>query len=295
MRILVTGGAGLIGSHLCELLLENDHEVVCADNFKTSSIDNIKTCLKNRNFNLLDLDVIGGKFYIQVDQIYNLASPTAPGHFKLDPIGTIKANVIGTINVLELAKQQKVPVVHVSTMRVLENTNTFDSSACYVEGKRCAETICYEYKKLGVDVKVCRLFNIYGERMRLDDSRVLPQFILKALRNESLPVLNHGMQKDSFCYVKDIVDALIKMMDTNYEYPITLGSRDFISIKDLAASIIDITNSDSQIEFIKDDPNKIFDRSNIPINNLRNWEPETDLKTGLKHMVNYFIEKLKSN
>ena len=294
MNILVTGGAGLIGSHLCELLLNNDHVVFCADNFKTSSADNIKTCLKNRNFNLLDQDVIYSKFYIQIDQIYNLASPTAPGHFKLDPLGTIRANVLGTINVLELAKQQRVPVVHVSTMRVLENTNTFDSSACYVEGKRCAETICYEYQnKYNLDIKVCRLFNIYGERMRLDDSRVLPQFIMKALRNESLPLSNHGTQKDSFCYVKDIINGLIKLMDVKLDYPITLGSREFISIKDLAASIIDITNSKSQIEFIRDSKDKIFDRSNIPINNLRNWEPETDLKTGLKYMVNYFIEKLQ--
>jgi UDP-glucuronate decarboxylase len=293
MRTLVTGGAGLIGSHLCELLLENNHEVVCADNFETGSIENLKTCLKNSKFNLLDLDVIDGKFYIQVDQIYNLASPTAPGHFKLDPIGTIKANVIGTINVLELAKQQKIPVVHISTMRVLENTNTFNSSACYVEGKRCAETVCYEYKKsYNVDVKVCRLFNVYGERMRLDDSRVLPQFVIKALKNESLPVLHNGLQKDSFCYVKDIIVALTKLMDLKLDNPITLGSREMISIADLAASIIEISNSDSKIESISS-KDFIVDRSNIIINNLKDWEPETNLNIGLKHMVNYFIEKLQ--
>ena len=292
MRILVTGGAGLIGSHLCELLLENDNEVVCADNLQTGSIENLKNCLKNRKFQNLSFNTISSNFYIKIDQIYNLASPAAPGHFKLDPLGTIKSNVVGTINVLELAKNQKIPILHVSTMRTLENTYTWDSSACYIEGKRCAETICYEYKKLGVDVKVCRLFNIYGERMRLDDSRVLPQFIIKALKNEPLKVLNNGLQKDSFCYVKDIIKALILLMNSEIDSPITLGSRELISIKDLAELVIRITNSKSQIEFIRDSKDKTYDRSNIPINNLRNWESETALEIGIEYMSSYFIDRL---
>jgi UDP-glucuronate decarboxylase len=294
MKILVTGGAGLIGSHLCELLLENNHEVVCADNFKTGLWANLSGILNNPNFTTLDFDITTDILNFEIHQVYNLASPTAPGHFRQDPIGTIKANVVGTINVLNFAKRRKIPVVHVSTIRVLENTNTFDSSACYVESKKCSETICYEYKKnYDMDIKVCRLFNIYGERMRLDDSRVLPQFIMKALRNESLPVSNNGLQTDSFCYVKDIVKGLIKLMDEKFEYPITLGSREMISIKDLAELIINITNSNSKLEFIRDCPDKIYVRSTISINNLRNWEPEIDLKTGLKYMVNYFIEKLQ--
>jgi UDP-glucuronate decarboxylase len=294
MKILVTGGAGLIGSYLCEKLLENNHRVLCVDNFKTGSLENLETCMTFQKFSLLDFDIVDWAYSGLVDQIYNLASPTAPGHFKEYPIGTIKANVTGTINVLEFAKHQNIPVVHVSTMRVLENTNTFDSNACYVEGKRVAETICYEYKKnYNMNIKVCRLFNIYGERMRLDDSRVLPQFIIKALKNEPLKVLNNGLQKDSFCYVNDIIVGLIKLMDVELEYPITLGSREMVSIRDLAELIINVTNSKSEIKFIKDYPDKIFDRSNIIINNLRDWEPETKLETGIKYMYDYFGEEIK--
>jgi UDP-glucuronate decarboxylase len=249
MKVLVTGGAGLIGSSLCEKLLE-ENEVICVDNFTSGLSENLQKCLTYRNFTLLDLDITKDILYIDVDQIYNLASPSSPNHFKSNSIETISSNTIGTMNVLNLALKQKIPVVHLSTVRVLENCNTFSDNSCYVEGKRCSETICYEYRKIGVDVKVVRLFNVYGKRMRKDDSRVIPQFIRNALLNEPLVIYGTGNQKDCFCYVDDITDILIDTIYKNITVPISIGTDEMITIKELANIIITETKSISSIQYI---------------------------------------------
>lgn len=286
MRILVTGGAGLIGSHLCQLLLDEGNYVVCIDNLKTGSLDNIHKYVNNPNFIMVNADIIDGIPNLKIDQIYNLASPTAPGHFRIDPISTITTNVVGTINILELAKKQNIPVVHVSSIRTLENNNTFDSNACYIESKRCSETICYEYKKMGVDVKVARLFNVYGEGMKYNDSRVIPQFTLKAINDIDLDIFGDGSQIDSFCYVQDIIIGLKKLMGIKVDTAINMGSREFVPIISLAKMIIDITKSKAKINFIKG--GELFqNRTKFYIDNIEGWEPMITLQNGLnKYCLN---------
>ena len=288
MKVLVTGGAGLIGSNLCKLLLEQGNEVICIDNFKPGVVQNIEGCLSNTNFKLLEYDISNCIPKVEVDLIYNLASPTAPGHFKESPIATIKANVMGTMNILELALIRKIPVVHISSIRTLEPSNTFTSSACYIESKRCSETICFEYLNNGVNVNVVRLFNVYGEGMRLDDSRVIPNFILKALKNETLDIFG-GSQVDSFCYVTDIVLALIEISKMNLNTPINIGSGKFISINDLAKLIINITKSSSKLNIIENtEYANSFSRSTISINNLPYWKEKVTLEDGIMIMNNYY-------
>jgi UDP-glucuronate decarboxylase len=288
MRILVTGGAGLIGSHLCESLVKSGNEVICLDNFQIGRLENIKHLKNFSNFHVKKFDITN-KLKIDADLIYNLASPTAPGHFMLDPIATFRSNIDGTINVLDLAKSQKIPVIHISSIRALENSNTFNNGACYIESKRGSETICYEYKKEGLDVKVIRLFNVYGEGMRTDDSRVIPQFVIKGLKNETLDVLG-GLQRDSFCYVKDIVKALITISNIDLETPVNIGSKNFVTILQLAKLIISVINSKSNLNIIQS--NGYQDRSNIPIDSINGWEPEVDLEEGIKFMGQYFLEQI---
>lgn len=285
-KILITGGAGLIGSNLCEYLLNqsNNNEIICVDNFNTGTLNNIKHLQDNINFRCYEYDITRPLPDIKINQIYNLASPTGAGHFKLRPIETIKANVNGTINVLNIAKKLNIPIVHTSTVRTLENNTTYNDNACYAESKRCSETICYEYQKQGVNVKVVRLFNVYGENMRIDDSRVIPTFIRNAIKNETITVLGDGNQKDSFCYVDDIVIGLTKLMNIELKQPINMGSNEFISIKDLAELIIKITNSKSLIEYKQSDD--IKDRLNINIdNNLIDWKPMINLEDGIKKII----------
>jgi len=287
MRILVTGGAGLIGSNLCKSLLLDEHHVFCVDNFTSGTFNNIESYIDNDRFTLLNLNTVDKIPDFKIDQIYNLASPTAPGHFKADPISTITSNIIGTINLLKEAHIQNIKVVHVSSIRTMERNDTFNDNACYIESKRCSETICYEYRKLGVDVKVARLFNVYGSNMVSDDSRVIPHFIRTALNGNDITIFGDGSQMDSFCYVDDIVEGLKTLMNLDISV-VNLGSKEFISIFDLANLIIKITNSRSKVVMIKN-TEKCNTREKITINHIDGWEPSISLSTGL----NKYIESMK--
>ena len=304
-RVLVTGGAGFIGSHICESLLNQDCEVICVDNFFTGSKDNIKHLLSNPYFEVLRHDICF-PLYLEVDEIYNLACPASPIHYQFDPVQTTKVNVIGSINMLGLAKRLKIKILQASTSEIygnpLEhpqtesywgNVNTTGPRACYDEGKRCAETLFFDYyRQHKLNIKVVRIFNTYGPRMHPNDGRVVSNFIIQALKNEDITVYGDGMQTRSFCYVDDLVSGIIKMMNSEngFSGPVNLGNPNEITVFDLAKMIIDMTGSKSNIIFKDlpmDDPEKR--KPDIALAGKKlSWQPNISLKDGLNRTIDYF-------
>jgi len=303
-KILVTGGAGFIGSHLCEYLLKQGNKVICFDNFFTGSIKNIKHLLKNKNFKLVKGDV-KKSFYFRVDEIYNLASPASPIHYQRNPVETIKTNVLGVINCLELAKKIGATVLQASTSEVYGdpqvhpqredywgNVNPIGKRSCYDEGKRCAETLCMDYyRQYGVRVKIARIFNTYGPRMAIDDGRVISNFIVQALKGKNLTIYGDGNQTRSFCYIDDLIEGIIKFMQVkNFIGPVNLGNPQEVKIKELAEKIIKLTNSKSKIVYKplpEDDPKRRQPDISLAKKKL-NWSPKIPLEEGLLKTIEYF-------
>lgn len=310
MRILVAGAAGFIGSHLCRFLLDNDYEVLAIDNFYTGKKENISPFLNNSKFEILRQDVTF-PIYVEVDGVINLACPASPRHYQSDPVQTMKASVLGSINLLGLAKRLKVPILQASTSEIYGdpkispqkedywgNVNPIGPRSCYDEGKRAAETLFTDYRKLyKVDTKIARIFNTYGPNMAINDGRVVSNFIVQALNGENITIFGEGNQTRSFCYVSDLVVGLMSLFNTQTDgTPINFGNPDEISIKDLAWEIIELTKSKSKIvhkELPQDDPTK----RNPDISKARailNWEPKIERKVGLQETISYFKKIIKN-
>ena len=311
-RIVVTGGSGFIGSHLCERLLAEGHEVLCVDNFYTGSRNNIAAFLSHPRFELLRHDVTF-PLYVEADQIFNLACPASPVHYQFDPVQTTKTSVLGAINVLGLAKRLKVPVLQASTSEVygdpLEhpqteqywgNVNPIGPRSCYDEGKRCAETLFFDYhRQHRVEIKLVRIFNTYGPRMHPDDGRVVSNFIMQALQGKPITIYGEGSQTRSFCYVDDLVDGLIRMMGTPPEVcgPINLGNPVEFTIRELAEEVIQLCGSSSKLSFgelPQDDPRQRKPDTARARETL-GWEPKASLREGLIRTIGYFDALLSEN
>jgi UDP-glucuronate decarboxylase len=309
-RILVTGGAGFIGSHLCERLLEKGNEVVCLDNFFTGNKDNIKNLFSDYRFELVRHDLVN-PILLEVDQIYNLACPASPVHYQYNPVKTVKTSVMGTLNMLGLAKRVKARILQASTSEVYGdptmhpqpetywgNVNCIGLRSCYDEGKRVAETLMMDYHRQNqVDIRIVRIFNTYGPRMALNDGRVMSNFITQALRGRPLTIYGDGSHTRSFCYVTDMVKGMIAMMDQeSFTGPVNLGNPQEISIAELAESIIKNTGSTAGMEYKPlppDDPVRRCPDITLAMAEL-NWEPEIDFKTGLSQTIEYFQNKLEA-
>jgi len=308
-RILITGGAGFLGSHLCERLLEEGNEIICLDNFFTGSKNNVMHLLRNASFELIRHDIIN-PFFIEVDQIYNMACPASPVHYQYNPIKTIKTNVMGTINTLGMAKRLRVKILLASTSEVYGNpevnpqgenywgrVNPIGVRSCYDEGKRAAECLMMDYhRQNNVTVKIVRIFNTYGPRMALNDGRVVSNFIVQALRGKDLTVYGDGSQTRAFCYVDDMTDGIIRMMASPDDFlgPVNLGNPEEFSILELAETIIRITGSKSKISFNplpQDDPTQR--KPDITLaGNMLGWEPKVGLEEGLEKTIAYFRKVL---
>ena len=310
--VLVTGGAGFIGSHLCAKLLEEGHKVICVDNFFTSSPKNIEPLFKNSNFIFYQRDIIHPLYIAEaIDEIYNLACPASPIHYQKNAIRTIKANTVGVINILGLARLKKAkilqastsevygdPLVHPQTEDYRGNVNPIGPRACYDEGKRCAETLFFDYHRMhGLPIKVVRIFNTYGPRMAEDDGRVVSNFIIQALRGQNITIYGDGSQTRSFCYVDDLVDGLIKMMASPEEFtgPVNLGNPGEFTIKELAEKVIQLTGAASKLIYETlpiDDPIKRKPDITLAENHL-GWSPKIKLDEGLARTIAYFKETIK--
>ena len=304
-RILVTGGAGFIGSHLCETLLENGADVLCLDNFFTGARTNVAHLLDNKRFELMRHDVTIPLF-VEVDQIYNLACPASPIHYQFDPVQTTKTSVHGAINMLGLAKRTKARILQASTSEVYGdpdvhpqqedywgNVNPIGPRSCYDEGKRCAETLFFDYhRQHQLDIKVARIFNTYGPRMHPNDGRVVSNFIVQALRGEDITLYGDGQQTRSFCYVDDLVRGLISLMESPQDVtgPINLGNPGEFTIRELAEHVIDLTGSKSKLTnkpLPQDDPKKR--RPDITrAKDQLDWSPAIALREGLVSTIEYF-------
>ncbi len=304
-RVLVTGGAGFLGSHLCERLLADGCEVLCLDNYYTGSRRNIAHLLTNPSFELMRHDVTF-PLYVEVDQIYNLACPASPVHYQRDPVQTTKTSVHGAINMLGLAKRVNARILQASTSEIYGdpsvhpqpeeywgNVNTIGPRACYDEGKRCAETLFFDYhRQHRLEIKVMRIFNTYGPRMHPDDGRVVSNFIMQALKGEPITVYGDGSQTRSFCYVDDLVEGMMRLMATPAEVtgPINMGNPGEFTIRELAEAVIRLTGSKSRIvekPLPQDDPKQR--RPNIDkAKALIDWEPKVPLEDGLKRTIAYF-------
>jgi UDP-glucuronate decarboxylase len=303
--VLVAGGGGFLGSHLCEKLLQEGDYVICVDNFYTGSKDNIRQLLSNPFFEFIRHDITW-PLYLEVDEIYNLACPASPIHYQFDPIQTTKTSVLGAINLLGLAKRLKAPILQASTSEVYGdpqvhpqkeeywgNVNPIGTRSCYDEGKRCAETLFFDYhRQLDVSIKVVRIFNTYGPRMQINDGRVVSNFIVQSLKNKDITVYGDGRQTRSFCYVDDMIDAFALMMKTERAVtgPVNLGNPAEFTIVDLAKMIIEMTSSKSKIihmELPKDDPARR--RPDISkAEAMLGWKPSTTLENGLEKTIAYF-------
>lgn len=308
-KILITGGAGFIGSHLCERLLQDGCKVICLDNLLTGSRENIGQLLKKRNFIFVKHDVRKA-YYYKVDEIYNLACPASPFHYQRYPLETFEASVFGAFNALDLARKTGAKVLQASTSEVygnpLEhpqkenywgNVNPIGLRSCYDEGKRAAETIFMDYyRKYKIPIKIVRIFNTYGPKMAVNDGRVVSNFIVRALRNDPIVVYGDGSQTRSFQYVEDLTEGLIKMMETeNFVGPVNLGNPCEFTVKELAEKIIELTGSKSQISFAPlpvDDPLKRKPDITLAKEKL-NWEPKINLEEGLLKTIEYFRRKLR--
>lgn len=307
-RILITGGAGFLGSHLCEYFVERGSDVICVDNFFSGSKDNIRHLLSHPHFELLRHDIIHPLF-VEVDQIFHLACPASPIHYQTNPIKTVKTNVMGTINMLGLAKRIKARILLASTSEVYGNAqvhpqpesywgyvNPIGLRSCYDEGKRVAETLMMDYhRQNNIDIKIVRIFNTYGPRMAVDDGRVVSNFIVQALKNEPLTLYGEGTQTRSFCYVSDLISGLVKMMDTeDFIGPVNLGNPDEFSIIELAKKIILLTESSSGIihePLPQDDPVRRCPDISLAKEKL-DWQPRTILEEGLHITISYFKKVL---
>lgn len=302
-RILVTGGAGFVGSNLCEKLLNDGNYVICLDNFFTGSKANVEKFANNSNFELVNHDVTD-EYLNEVDQIYNLACPASPPHYQYDPIKTMKTSVLGIINMLELAKKCNATILQASTSEVYGNPNVHPQlenywgnvnpigiRSCYDEGKRCAETLMMDYhRQFGIDTKIVRIFNTYGPNMAQNDGRVVSNFILQALRNEDITIYGDGSQTRSFCYVDDLVEGLIKMMNSKLTGPVNLGNPSERTVLDFAKLIIKMTNSNSKIvnkPLPSDDPIKRRPDISLAKQEL-DWQPTVDIVDGLNKTIEYF-------
>ena len=302
--ILVTGGAGFIGSHLCERLLIDDHKVICLDNLFTGSLDNIEVLKSNINFEFVNHDITKPYFRDGIDEIYNLACPASPIHYQSNPIKTVKTCTIGVINMLGLAKKNNAKILQASTSEVYGdpdvhpqkedyngNVNTLGFRSCYDEGKRCAETLFMDYKREhNLNIKIVRIFNTYGPNMTKNDGRVVSNFILQALQNDNITIYGDGSQTRSFQFIDDLVEGLIKMMNSDNVGPINLGNPIELSMTDLAYKVIKLTNSSSDIiykKLPKDDPKRRKPDISLAKSTL-DWSPVIDLETGLKKTINYF-------
>jgi UDP-glucuronate decarboxylase len=311
-RILVTGGAGFIGSHLCERLLDQGHEVLCVDNFYTGVRRNVGHLLPNSNFELMRHDVTF-PLYVEVDEIYNLACPASPLHYQYDPVQTTKTSVHGAINMLGLAKRRRAKIFQASTSEVYGdpavhpqpeeywgNVNPIGIRSCYDEGKRCAETLFFDYhRQHDVKIKVARIFNTYGPRMHPSDGRVVSNFIVQALRGEAITLYGEGMQTRSFCFVDDLVEGFLRLMGTRDDVtgPVNLGNPGEITIRALAEKVIMLAGSKSRIEhrpLPSDDPQR-RQPDITKARTLMGWEPTTGLDTGLAATIEYFDRVLRKN
>ena len=309
-KILVTGGAGFLGSHLCDRLLADNREVLCVDNYFSGAKQNIQHMLGHPNFDLKRHDVTF-PLYVEVDQIYHLACPASPVHYQLDPVQTVKTNVHGTINILGLAKRTHARVLQASTSEVYGDpevhpqteeywgrVNPIGPRACYDEGKRCAETLFFDYQRQhGLEIKVARIFNTFGPRMRADDGRVVSNFIVQALRGEPLTIYGDGRQTRSFCYVDDLIDGLLKLMNTPSDFsgPVNLGNPGEFTVGELAEKIIDLAGSKSKLSYHPlpdDDP--VQRRPDISLaSTALDWQPTVSLEDGLKKTISYFKEFIR--
>lgn len=308
-RIMVTGGAGFLGSHLCEKLLEDGHDVLCVDNFFTGSRRNVAPLMGDPNFELMRHDVTF-PLYVEVDEIYNLACPASPIHYQFDPVQTTKTSVHGAINMLGLAKRVRAKIFQASTSEVYGdptehpqreeywgNVNPIGFRSCYDEGKRCAETLFFDYhRQHRLRIKVARIFNTYGPRMHPNDGRVVSNFIVQALRGEEISIYGDGSQSRAFCYVDDMIDGFVRMMDTpdSVTGPVNLGNPSEFTIRELAERVIELTGSSSKISYKPlphDDP-----RQRCPdiskARELLDWRPVTALNEGLLKTINYFENQL---
>ena len=310
-RVLVTGGSGFIGSHLCERLINDGNEVICLDNFFTGSKKNIEHLINNPHFELVRHDIIE-PYYAEVDQIYNLACPASPVHYQYNPIKTIKTSVMGAINVLGLAKRVKARILQASTSEVYGdpivhpqpesywgNVNPIGLRSCYDEGKRCAETLFMDYhNQNNVDIKIIRIFNTYGPRMNQDDGRVVSNFIVQALKGEDITIYGDGSQTRSFQYIDDLVEGTVRMMNTDSDFlgPVNIGNPIEFTMVELAKNILDITNSKSKLIYLplpKDDPKQRRPDISLAKEKLSRWEPKIQLKDGLVKTIAYFDSLIK--
>lgn len=304
-RILVTGGAGFLGSHLCERLLAEGNEVICADNYFTGSKENVAHLLSNPYFELIRHDVTF-PLYIEVDQIYNLACPASPVHYQHDPVQTTKTSVHGAINMLGLAKRVKARIFQASTSEVYGDpevhpqpeeywgrVNPIGIRSCYDEGKRCAETLFFDYfRQHNLDIKVARIFNTYGPRMHPNDGRVVSNFIVQALKGQDITIFGDGSQTRSFCYVDDLIEGFVRLMNTEpgFTGPVNLGNPGEFTMLELAEKVIELTGSKSKLTFMplpQDDPKQR--QPNIEMAKAKlGWEPKVNLENGLKKTIEYF-------
>lgn len=304
-KILVTGGAGFLGSHLCDRLVNQGHHVLCVDNYFTGSKKNIEHLLDNKNFEVIRQDVCF-PIYVEVDEIYNLACPASPVHYQHDPIQTTKTSILGAYNLLGLAKRTGAKILQASTSEIYGdprvhpqpeeywgNVNPIGPRSCYDEGKRAAETLFFDYhRQHDVKIKVVRIFNTYGPRMAQNDGRVVSNFIIQALKGEDITIYGDGSQTRSFCYVDDLVDGFIRFMATNNNYtgPINLGNPGEFTVKSLAEIVLELTNSSSKIDYKllpKDDPKQRRPDISKALD-LMNWKPTIQLKEGLIKTIEYF-------
>jgi UDP-glucuronate decarboxylase len=308
-KILVTGGAGFLGSHLCGKLLALGHEVLCADNYFTGGKQNVVSLIGQPYFELMRHDITF-PLYVEVDQIYNLACPASPVHYQFDPVQTTKTSVHGAINMLGLAKRVKARILQASTSEVygdpevhpqpegyVGHVNPIGLRSCYDEGKRCAETLFFDYhRQHGVDIKVARIFNTYGPKMHPNDGRVVSNFIVQALRGEDITIYGDGTQTRSFCYVDDLIDGLVSLMDSadGFTGPVNLGNPQEITVTGLAETILRLTASRSKLAFkpaVADDPKQR--RPDIALARAQlGWQPHTPLEDGLRETIHYFKQTL---
>lgn len=305
MKILVTGGTGFLGSHLCDRLIDRGHDVLCVDNYFTGSKANVKHLLSNPNFELMRHDITQ-PLYVEVDQIFNLACPASPIHYQNDPIQTTKTSVYGALNMLGLAKRLKArilqastsevygdPIIHPQTESYWGNVNPMGQRSCYDEGKRCAETLFYDYhRKHNVEIKIMRIFNTYGPRMHPHDGRVVSNFIVQALRGEDITIYGTGNQTRSFCYVDDLINGMLLLMDSDPQFlgPVNIGNPVEFTMIELAEKVLQMTSSTSKLVFMPlpaDDPTQR--QPDITLANKQlGWSPSVTLEDGLQKTIDYF-------
>lgn len=308
-KILVAGGAGFLGSHLCARLLNEGNHVTCLDNFFTGQKENVESFLNHPNFELIQQDV-ANPLHCDIDEIYNLACPASPPHYQHDPIQTTKTSVLGALNLLELAKRTRAKILQASTSEIYGdplvhpqkesywgNVNPIGVRSCYDEGKRCAETLFFDYKRVhDIDIKVARIFNTYGPNMHPNDGRVVSNFIIQALTGAPITIYGDGNQTRSFCYVDDLIDGILKLMSSSKEVagPINLGNPDEITVQDLAKTILKLTGSSSKIRYLdaaRDDPKLRKPDIGKAIEQL-SWIPSIELDSGLSKTISYFKRKI---